>query len=112
MVPLNAEPTPTQKADVRAKAGLDWDSLRDAWKYCESFGGPHSVLVMRHGWVAAEWRNYEGARGIASCTKQACWIFPGLDMVVVRIGSNVTLNQHPEFYRELLSRVMKAVSKE
>jgi CubicO group peptidase (beta-lactamase class C family) len=41
--------------------------------------------------------------------RQACWIFPSLDMVVVRIGSNRTLNEHPEFYRELLERVMAAV---
>jgi CubicO group peptidase (beta-lactamase class C family) len=43
--------------------------------------------------------------------RQACWIFPSLDMVVVRLGSNVALNQHAEFYRELLNRVMKAVRK-
>ena len=65
-VPLNAEPSPIQKTDVRAKARLDWDKLHEAWKYCQSFGGPHSLLVIRHGWVAAEWHNYEGARGIAS----------------------------------------------
>lgn len=69
LVPLNAEPSPAQKNEVRAKVGLEWDSLQEAWKYCQSFGGPHSLLVIRHGWVAAEWRTYEGARGIASCTK-------------------------------------------
>jgi hypothetical protein len=41
--------------------------------------------------------------------KQACWIFPSLDMIVVRLGSNRTLNDHPEFYQKLLSRVMTAV---
>jgi hypothetical protein len=41
--------------------------------------------------------------------KQACWIFPSLDMVVVRLGSNTTLNDHPEFYPGLLSRVIAAV---
>jgi CubicO group peptidase (beta-lactamase class C family) len=43
--------------------------------------------------------------------RQACWVFPSLDMVVVRLGSNVPLNDHPEFYRELLKRVMEAVPK-
>jgi CubicO group peptidase (beta-lactamase class C family) len=42
---------------------------------------------------------------------QACWVFPGLDMVVVRLGSNVTLNNHPEFHRALLTRVVDAVVK-
>ena len=41
--------------------------------------------------------------------KQACWIFPSLDMIVVRLGLNSPLNDHPEFYPELLSRVMAAV---
>jgi CubicO group peptidase (beta-lactamase class C family) len=41
--------------------------------------------------------------------KQAVWIFPGLDMIVVRLGLNQPLNDRPEFYRELLSRVMTSV---
>jgi len=43
--------------------------------------------------------------------RQACWVFPDLDMIVVRLGSNVSLNNRPEFYRELLKRVVEAVVK-
>ena len=43
--------------------------------------------------------------------RQACWVFPSLDMVAVRIGSNVTLNEHPKFHQELLKRVVEAASK-
>jgi hypothetical protein len=69
LVPVNDQPSAAQKAEVRAKAGLDWDRLHEAWNYCDGFGGPNSLLVIRHGWIAGEWRNFENARGIASCTK-------------------------------------------
>jgi CubicO group peptidase (beta-lactamase class C family) len=42
-------------------------------------------------------------------SKQVCAIIPSLDMVVVRLGPNRTLNEHPEFYRELFSRIMAAL---
>ena len=41
--------------------------------------------------------------------KQACWIIPSLDMVIVRIGSKPRLNHLPEYFPEFLSRVMSAV---
>lgn len=69
LVSANALPTSEQKARIRELAGLDWDRLHEAWKYCESFGGPSSVVVIRHGWLAGEWFNYTNPRGIASCTK-------------------------------------------
>jgi hypothetical protein len=34
--------------------GLDYAKLREAWEYCTSFGGPHSLLVIRHGWIAGQ----------------------------------------------------------
>ena len=69
LVPPNKTPSADQKRAIRQAAGLDWDKLRAAWDYCESFGDPDSLLVIRHGWVAAEWHNTTEARGIASCTK-------------------------------------------
>jgi CubicO group peptidase (beta-lactamase class C family) len=69
LVSANTAPTPEQKAAIRQRAGLDWDKLLDAWTYCTSFGGSHSLLVIRHGWIAAEWHNFARPRGIASCTK-------------------------------------------
>jgi hypothetical protein len=41
--------------------------------------------------------------------RQACFVAPGLDMVVVRLGSNPTLNEHPRFYHGLWSRLMAAL---
>ncbi len=70
LVPLNSTaPTDREKAAVRETAGLDWDALLEAWKYSSSFGTRNSVLIIRHGWIAGEWRNYEQALGIASSTK-------------------------------------------
>jgi CubicO group peptidase (beta-lactamase class C family) len=69
LVPANREPSPDQKDAVRATAGLDWDRLHEVWGYCQSFGGAHSVLVIRRGWIAYEWHNYTEPGGIASCTK-------------------------------------------
>lgn len=69
LVTANAVPNTDQKAAILKTAALNWDRLDDAWKYCERFAGPHSLLVIRHGWIAAEWRNFTEPRGIASCTK-------------------------------------------
>ncbi len=69
LIPPNTTPTAEQKQEVLKSTGLDWDKLHEAWKYCESFGGQHSLLIIRHGWVAGEWQNFTGPRGIASCNK-------------------------------------------
>jgi hypothetical protein len=68
--PVNEEPTEEQKASIRATTGLDWDGLHEVWRYCTRFDGEHSVLVIRHGWIAGEWRNYaRPEKGICSCSK-------------------------------------------
>jgi len=69
LVPANETPTAVQKDDVLEKTGLAWDKLLEAWTYSQTFGGPSQFVVIRKGWVAAEWLNYADARGIASCTK-------------------------------------------
>jgi CubicO group peptidase (beta-lactamase class C family) len=69
LVTVNIEPDPAAKREIQANAGLDWDLLANAWNYAASFEGIHSVVVIRHGWIAAEWRNFDEPRGIASCTK-------------------------------------------
>ncbi len=66
LVAANTTPTVQQKSDIRTLAGLDWDILRQAWDASSQYGG--SFLVIRHGYIAAEW----GAAGpllLASCTK-------------------------------------------
>jgi CubicO group peptidase (beta-lactamase class C family) len=69
LVAANIEPSAAEKARIRSEAGLDWDRLAEAWRYATGFGGPNSILVVRHGWIAAEWRTFSEPRGIASCTK-------------------------------------------
>ncbi len=69
LVPVNAMPSAEQKQAVRERTGLDWDKLAEAWRYTASFKTPNSLLIIRHGWIAGEWRNFTDARGIASCTK-------------------------------------------
>lgn len=41
---------------------------------------------------------------------KTCIVVPSLDMVVVRLGSDREANEHPEFYREMMARVMGAVA--
>jgi hypothetical protein len=41
--------------------------------------------------------------------KQTCFVAPGLDMVVVRLGANAALNEHPEFYHDFWARLMAAL---
>jgi hypothetical protein len=65
----NDAPTTEEKRKIIQTTGLDWDRLHEAWKYCESFDGPNSLLVIRRGWIAGEWHNFTAPRGIASCTK-------------------------------------------
>ena len=65
---INATPTSAQKTYIRAKTGVDWDKLKLAYNYSQSFGGGSTVLVIRNGWIAGEWGNMNAAR-IASVSK-------------------------------------------
>jgi len=69
LVRPNQAATTAEQQAVREKAGLDWSKLKEAQDYCASFGVPSHLLVIRHGWVAAEWHSFAEPRGIASCTK-------------------------------------------
>ena len=72
LVMVNQEPTEAQKEAILATTSLSWDRLREVWAYCQGYGGPHNVLVIRHSWIAGEWQDdaeTENGIGIASCTK-------------------------------------------
>ncbi len=69
LVQANEAPSEEAQARIREVAGLDWNKLQEAWTYSTSFGGPSSVVVIRHGWIAGEWFTDRNLRGIASCTK-------------------------------------------
>jgi CubicO group peptidase (beta-lactamase class C family) len=66
LVAPNTTPTAQQKSDIRTLAGLDWDVVHRAWDASSQYGG--SFLVIRHGYVAAEWGT-TGSLLLASCTK-------------------------------------------
>ena len=68
MTGINATPTNAQKEDIRAKTGVDWDKLKLADDYSQSFGGGSTVLAIRNGWIAGEWGNMNVAR-IGSVSK-------------------------------------------
>jgi CubicO group peptidase (beta-lactamase class C family) len=76
---------------------------------------PHANRYYGHLW----WTNCTG-QGLGEAAprdivymsgwgKQACFVVPSLDMVVVRLGANPALNQRPLFYHELWEKIMKAV---
>jgi CubicO group peptidase (beta-lactamase class C family) len=69
LIPANEMPSAAEKQAVTETTGLDWDWLQEAWEYCCGFGEPNGLLVIRHGWIAAEWMDYTDAQGIASCSK-------------------------------------------
>ena len=69
LVSPNADATPGQKTAVLEKTGLDWDRLNDAWLYARRFVGRDSILVIRRGWIVAEWSTSPRPMAIASCTK-------------------------------------------
>jgi CubicO group peptidase (beta-lactamase class C family) len=69
LVAANKAPAEEEKKKLRDTAGIDWDKLRQTWKYCEGFGGPNSLLVIRRGWIVGEWHDFTNPRGVASCSK-------------------------------------------
>ncbi|MBI3462362.1 MAG: hypothetical protein HY000_04785 [Planctomycetes bacterium] len=69
LVPVNETPTAEQRQAVRDKTAFDWDKLHDAWGFVQSFGGTNGLLVIRNGWIAAEWDDLNRPIAVHSCTK-------------------------------------------
>lgn len=69
LVSPNTDATPGQKTAVLEETGLDWDRLNDAWLYARRFVGRDSIMVIRRGWIVAEWSTSPRPMAIASCTK-------------------------------------------
>lgn len=68
LAPYGKTPNSTQKATIRAKAGVDWNKLKAADTYSRSFTTSSGLLVIRNGYIAGEW----GSRvvsGVASVSK-------------------------------------------
>ncbi len=68
LVTRNALPTSSEKLAVRKTVGLNTDHLVDAWTYAERLGRRQSLIVIRHGWIAAEW-DHVGIGPVNSATK-------------------------------------------
>ncbi|MCL6607217.1 MAG: beta-lactamase family protein [Geminicoccaceae bacterium] len=54
LVAPNVEPSSGMKREIRRLAGVDWSALAEAFTYSESFGQRSTFLVIRRGWIAAE----------------------------------------------------------
>jgi CubicO group peptidase (beta-lactamase class C family) len=68
LVPYGGTPNASQKAAIRARAGVDWDKLKRAADYSRSFTSSSAVLVIRNGYVVGEWGT-RSAQGLASISK-------------------------------------------
>jgi CubicO group peptidase (beta-lactamase class C family) len=68
LVRSNADATAAEKAEIAEVAGLDADQLREAWEYASGLTPDQSLIVIRHGWIAAEWDRF-GHGPVNSCTK-------------------------------------------
>src|SRR5258706_11333627 len=55
LLPESGEPNPEQKAQIRKLAGCDWDKLEEAWRHNASAPGATGLLVIRKGYLVAEW---------------------------------------------------------
>src|SRR5688572_9305248 len=69
LVPANQTPDAAQTRAVMDETGLDWHKLHSAWQFVQSFGGTNSLLVIRNGWIAAEWDDLKRPFPVHSCTK-------------------------------------------
>ncbi|HZY84945.1 MAG TPA: serine hydrolase [Gemmataceae bacterium] len=55
LLPKTGEPGAEEKAALRAKAGVDWDKLKEAWQHAATAEGASGLLVIRKGHVVGEW---------------------------------------------------------
>jgi CubicO group peptidase (beta-lactamase class C family) len=58
LLPDQGPPDAARKAEIRERAGVDWDKLEEAWKHNASVGGSTGLLVIRKGYIVGEW--YKG----------------------------------------------------
>jgi CubicO group peptidase (beta-lactamase class C family) len=103
---------------ARLREFTRWAPFLEAtrWRQPNFAREPNGNLSYSHLW----WNNRTGqtlgpavprdAVYMSGWGKQTCVVVPSLDLVVVRLGPNRTLNEHPEYYRELWSRLMAAVT--
>ena len=60
LLPESGLPDAAAKAEIKAKAGVDWDKLALAWDYNATAPGNTGFVVIRHGLIVGEW--YRGGR--------------------------------------------------
>jgi CubicO group peptidase (beta-lactamase class C family) len=55
LLPKEGSPDAERKAQIRARTGVDWDKLEDAWNYNAAAGGATGMVVIRKGTIVGEW---------------------------------------------------------
>jgi CubicO group peptidase (beta-lactamase class C family) len=55
LVPETDVPDARQKAELRQRAGVDWDRLSAAWEYNQAADGATALIVIRRGYIVGEW---------------------------------------------------------
>jgi CubicO group peptidase (beta-lactamase class C family) len=55
LLPDSGIPDSAQKAEIRKRAGVDWDKLAKAWDYNAESPGNTGFLVIRRGMIVGEW---------------------------------------------------------
>jgi CubicO group peptidase (beta-lactamase class C family) len=103
---------------ARVREFTRWAPFLEAtkWRQPNFAREPNGNLSYSHLW----WNNRTGqtlgpavprdAVYMSGWGKQTCAVVPSLDLVVVRLGPERKLNDHPEYYRELWSRLMAAIT--
>jgi CubicO group peptidase (beta-lactamase class C family) len=89
LLPLSGLPNADEKAEIRQKAGMDWDKLAAAWEFNAKTEKPSGLLVIRHGYVVGEWyKDCDRKRdfNIYSSSKSYTSVAFGLLMADSRVG--------------------------
>ncbi len=55
LLPESGIPGTAAKAEIRKRAGIDWDKLALAWDYNATVPGGTGFVVIRHGMIVGEW---------------------------------------------------------
>lgn len=72
LLPATGEPNADEKAKIAQVAGVDWDTLKEAWIHNTQGEGATGLLVIRRGQIVGEWyRDCDKATdfNIFSCSK-------------------------------------------
>ncbi len=55
LLPAEGSPSPGEQAEIKAKTGVDYDKLAEAWKHNAAAGGKTGLIVIKNGYIVGEW---------------------------------------------------------